>query len=170
MSGIQRSYQAILSGAILALAMLAAVAAGPVEAQESDASQWRALRFNEVNMRVGPAESYPISWVYRRKGLPLRVLRVSEAWIYVQEKDGTKGWISESQLTRARGVIVTGDEPVTLREEPLPTSKLRWRAEPGVVAALLGCREGWCEINAGGRSGWVEADRLWGDEDAGDES
>lgn len=90
--------------------------------------------------------------------------------MYVEERDGTKGWISESQLTRARAVLVIGEEPVALREEPIGGSKLRWRAEPGVVAKLLRCREKWCEVDAAGRTGWVKADRLWGDEGPASES
>jgi SH3-like domain-containing protein len=34
---------------------------------------WAALRAGEVNMRVGPSEDFPIEWVYRRQGLPVKV-------------------------------------------------------------------------------------------------
>ncbi|MEM7700467.1 MAG: SH3 domain-containing protein [Pseudomonadota bacterium] len=153
---------AILGGFLLAL-----LATGEAQAQNSEPPYWKSLRYERTFMRVGPSGEYPIDWVYRRQGLPVRVLRTREGWDFVEEPDGTKGWISASQLTRARSAIVTGEEPVSLREEPQADSKMLWRAAPGVVAKLLSCREDWCEINIEGRAGWVEADRLWGDEDPG---
>ncbi len=38
------------------------------------------LRANEVNLRAGPGEQFPIQWVYRRKGLPGEVIGKSDVW------------------------------------------------------------------------------------------
>ncbi|MEM7688246.1 MAG: SH3 domain-containing protein [Pseudomonadota bacterium] len=151
--------------AACALAAIAAPVNAPLSAQEAKGPYWAALRYDETNMRVGPSREYPIDWVYRRKGLPVQVLRSRDEWDLVVDPDGTKGWISGSQLTRSRFVLVVGEEPVALREEPQAESEMQWRAEPGVIAKLLRCREGWCEIENEGRAGWVEAGRLWGDEE-----
>jgi SH3-like domain-containing protein len=35
-------------------------------------------------MRVGPSEAYPIEWVYRRQGLPVKVVRVMQGWRLVE--------------------------------------------------------------------------------------
>ena len=150
---------------ILAGIGLALGSSAELRAQAEDESGWRSLRYSKTNMRAGPGGSYPIEWEYKREGMPVRVLRIREAWLYVEEIDGTKGWISESQLSKARGVLVTGEGEVTLHEEPSADSKLKWRAEPGVVARLNECQDGWCEIDVSGRTGWVAATRLWGDED-----
>ena len=150
---------------ILAGLILAGASAHSASAQNAKPPYWASLRFDETNMRVGPSREYPIDWVYRRKGLPVRVLRSRDEWDLVEDPDGTKGWVSGSQLTRARSAVVTGSDPVDMREEPLPQAKMLWRAEPGVVASLLRCREQWCEIEVTGRAGWVEASRLWGDEE-----
>ena len=154
----------------IVLAILAALLAGaflPVEAgaQDSEPPYWASLRYDEVRMRVGPSREYPIEWVYRRKGLPLKVIRSRDEWDLVEDPDGTQGWIAQSQLSRRRAALVIGEGLAALREQPEVTAKLRWRAEPGVVAQLISCREGWCEIDVTGRTGWVNADRLWGDEE-----
>lgn len=141
------------------------VSASALQAQNRTAPYWVSLKFDEVRMRVGPSQEYPIEWLYKREGLPMKVVRVREGWRLVQDPEGTQGWIARSQLADTRTALVVGEGAVTLREEPSATSKLRWRAEPGVVGKLLGCREGWCEIDVTGRTGWVEAQRLWGDEE-----
>ena len=56
------------------------VVAVPAAAQDEDVPYWASIRADEVNMRVGPAESYGIAWVYRRPELPVRVVRRSEGW------------------------------------------------------------------------------------------
>ncbi|MEM6856351.1 MAG: SH3 domain-containing protein [Pseudomonadota bacterium] len=152
---------AIHAGVLGALA----VSASALQAQTRQAPYWVSLKFDEVRMRVGPSQEYPIEWLYKREGLPMKVVRVREGWRLVQDPDGAQGWIAGSQLTDTRTALVVGEGLLTLREEPTATSKLRWRAQPGVVGRLLRCQDAWCEIDVTGRTGWVEAARLWGDEE-----
>jgi SH3-like domain-containing protein len=137
----------------------------PVRAQDREVPYWASLRYEQVNMRVGPSREYPIEWVYKRKGLPVKVLRLREGWRLVQDADGAQGWVAASQLTPERGALVIGTGLVDLRAAPDTGAALRWRAQPGVVARLLRCRDLWCEIDIAGKSGWVLAQRLWGSED-----
>lgn len=154
---------------VLGLALLAMLAA-PLQAQERALPYWASLRYDEVRMRVGPSDEYPIEWVYKRKGLPVKVVRVREGWRLVEDPEGAQGWIARSQLDPARGALVTGTGLAEVRAEPSASGAVRWRAEPGVVAALLRCREAWCEVDIAKRKGWVERARLWGTENLpGDE-
>ena len=113
-------------------------------------------------MRVGPSRDYPIDWVYKRKGLPVKVVRLREGWRLVQDPDGAQGWIVSSLLSAERGVLIVGEGPVDLLDLPNASTAVRWRAQPGVVAALRSCQDDWCEIDIGGKTGWVEQSRLWG--------
>ena len=146
------------------LGLIAALLAAPAHAQEREVPYWASLRYGEVRMRVGPSEEYPVEWVYKRKGLPVKVVRVREGWRYVEDPEGDRGWIARSQLDPERGALITGKGLADLRAEPSPASALRWRAEPGVIAALGPCREGWCEVDIAGRKGWIQQARLWGTE------
>lgn len=80
------------SFAVFAFAAIALLAA-PALAQDGEVPYWASIRASEVNMRVGPAESYRIDWVYRRAGLPMKVVRRQEGWRLVEDPDGTSGWI-----------------------------------------------------------------------------
>ncbi len=147
---------------LFALVLAASVATSEAHAQDREVPYWATLRFDEVNMRVGPSGEYKIDWVYRRKGLPVRVIRLREGWRLVQDHEGTQGWIAASQLSPSLGVLIVGDGLADMREDASASSALRWRAEPGVVGALVRCREGFCEIDVAGRTGWVVEERLWG--------
>lgn len=150
--------------AVLAAVLALWIGAGGdgARAQDRDVPYWATLRFDEVNMRVGPSRDYPIDWVYKRKGLPVKVVRLREGWRLIEDHEGAQGWIAASQLSPTLGALIIGEGLAELREDPAANAPIRWRAEPGVVGELLRCRENYCEIDVAGRSGWVAQERLWG--------
>ena len=153
---------AMLLRHLLAPIIVLSTLSAPALAQKGDTPYWAALRGNETNMRVGPGEDYKIAWVYRRAGLPLKVLRLKEGWRLVQDHEGTRGWMMSRFLTRARGAVVIGNGPAAMREQGKPGARLKWRLQPGVVGKLGDCSEGWCALDLGERDGFVPQDRLWG--------
>lgn len=138
------------------------LAAAPAAAQDEEVPYWASIRADEVNMRVGPAESYGIAWVYRRPELPVRVVRRSEGWRLVEDPAGAKGWILARFLSRQRGGIVKRGELTEMREKGSGGAKLLWKLEPGVVGKLGNCETGWCRFDTGGHVGFVPEDRIWG--------
>ncbi|MXP42387.1 hypothetical protein GRI75_12125 [Altererythrobacter soli] len=144
------------------LLFLALVLTAPASAQEREVPYWASLRSDEVNMRVGPSENYPVDWVYKRRNLPVKVVRLMQGWRLVRDPEGTQGWVVARLLSPERSAIVIGEGVAAMREEPSESSDLRWKVEPGVVGMLGECEAGWCELDVEGRKGWVEQDRLWG--------
>ena len=148
--------------ALAVLAMLFA-AVPAFAADEGEVPYWASLRADEVNLRVGPAETYRIAWVYRRVGLPMKVLRRMEGWRLVQDPDGARGWMLARFLKRDRGAIVRGNGYADMRDKADHQAKLLWRLEPGVTGRLGDCDEGWCRLDLGsGHQGFIEQSRLWG--------
>ncbi len=123
------------------------------------------LKAGKVNVRVGPSRSHPVLWVYQRKGMPVEVIAEFEHWRRIRDVDGDIGWIFHSLLDGRRKALVlpTADgEPLMLHALPTDNSEIVAAAEPGVVAKLEACRDGWCRISAGGYAGWTAKDTLWG--------
>tara|TARA_B100000678_G_scaffold275768_1_gene267990 strand:+ start:494 stop:964 length:471 start_codon:yes stop_codon:yes gene_type:complete len=136
--------------------------ATPAGGQNTDTPYWATIDVTEANMRVGPSAEYRIAWVYKRKGLPVKVLRMREGWRLVEDPAGDKGWVAARLLSRTRGGIVTGEGLAEMREEQRAGASVKWKLEPGVVGELGSCAENWCEFSVGKRSGFVEQTRLWG--------
>ena len=145
------------------LAIAVASTAAPAVGQEREVPYWASIRAESVNMRVGPSVDFPIEWVYRRQGLPVKVVRLNQGWRLVEDPDGTRGWVVARLLSPDRSALVIGEGPADMREDPDPSSDLRWKLEPGVVGRLGKCEQGWCELDVTGHRGWVRASRLWGD-------
>ncbi len=139
------------------------VAATPALADDEEVPYWASLRASEVNLRVGPAETYRINWVYHRPGLPMKVLRRMEGWRLVQDPDGARGWMLARFLKRDRGAIVMGKGAADMRDKGEGDATLLWRLKPGISGKLGDCDAGWCRFDLGnGHAGFVAQERLWG--------
>lgn len=148
----------IVAAAIAVLVTLSV----PGATQEREVPYWATIGTTKLNMRVGPSVNYQIDWVYKREGLPVKVIRVIDGWRLIRDPDGAEGWVVARLLSADRGAIVVGEGLAAMRESPARDAKLKWNAEPGVVGKLGECEAGWCHFDVKGRAGWIRADRLWG--------
>ena len=146
--------------------------AAPAAAQEAENSaksgesglplpRFVSLGANEVNLRTGPDRRYPITWVYKRRGLPVEIIQEYGIWRRIRDVDGVEGWVNRHLLTSNRTAYVTA-QVRTLYARPEAGSAAVWRVEPGVVAKITLCEEDWCQLNIGGRTGWIRRSEIWG--------
>lgn len=125
--------------------------------------RWVALRSADVNMRTGPGMRYPVEWQYHRRNLPVKLEREFEVWRLVEDQDGVKGWVHQANLTSSRGFVLKGPEQV-LRSRPSDSASPVALIKPGVLGRITSCgaTASWCQVRAGGYSGWLKRADLWG--------
>jgi SH3-like domain-containing protein len=119
------------------------------------------LGSDEVNLRYGPGEGYPIAWILAREGLPVEIVEEFDTWRKVRLHDGEIGWI-HSSLLRNRRTLLVADQIRDLRQSPDPNARILLRAEPGVIGELLDCDGSWCRAEIDGRRGWLQRADFWG--------
>jgi SH3-like domain-containing protein len=146
---------------IAAIFLAAAVVAG-FGAATSYSPHYVSLARDKVNMREGPSFKHRITWVYHRRGLPMRVLGHYDVWRHVEAADGTKGWVQGSMLSTARSVVVIGNKNAPVHDQPRSDSHVSVYLAPGVIARPQACKPELCEIVSAGVVGWVERKYLWG--------
>lgn len=151
---------AIQFTAVLAIAAMLALPRA-ARAQDSEAPYWASISASRAHMRTGPGRNYPASWLYRRAGLPIRVVEIYENWRKVEDPDGTQGWMLVNLLSSERTAMVHG-EIRTMHAEPNGASRVVYRVEPGVSGRIRHCRQGWCEFDVLGRRGHIRTAFLWG--------
>lgn len=122
-----------------------------------------ALRFDDVNLRVGPGTRYPIDWVYHRRDLPVEILRELDDWRLVQDQDSVRGWVRAPTLTPRRGFVVR-DAERTLRATAADTGNPVARLKPGVIGRVRSCAAGsiWCEVEVATYRGFLKRDEMFG--------
>jgi SH3-like domain-containing protein len=143
-------------------AALIVMLAAPTAAQDRPVPYWASIASGEAMMRTGPARSYPGIWLYKRRDLPVRVLKRHESWRLVQDPDGQRGWILVALLSDRRTALIRGSSPRPIHAEADDGSRVRYLAEPGVVGRISECGDGWCRIQIGQREGSIKVGDLWG--------
>ncbi len=156
-------------GLLLAVLLFGLLLA-PLSAQEAERigesglplPRFASLASDEVNMRTGPGAQYPVRWVYRRRGLPVKIVAEADQWRQVVDPDGEQGWIHSSLLSRRHTVLVVGETVVEVRRSPDAGARVLLRIEPGVIVELVSCDGQWCLIDLDGDRGWLRRAALWG--------
>ena len=147
-----------------------------------NSSSWASLKYNKTYLRTGPSKDNKVIWVYKRKGLPLKILRKKNEWNEVLLPSSQKGWINSSQISKKRNVIIQNkkslsDMALSKQKQITVTdknSKTIAYVQEGVIATLNKCKEDLCEIelkvkkekyffkNSYKLSGYIKKDFIWG--------
>lgn len=162
------------------LAALAALAAQPAVAQKAtlDLSarkpgpsglplpRFVSLKADEVNVRRGPGWDHAVAWVFRRIGLPVEVIAEHDVWRQVRDSEGASGWVLGSLLSGRRTVLIapwkTDKRTIDLHESVENSSAVKAKLAPGVLGDVERCTGEWCRIEAGGVSGFIGQELIWG--------
>lgn len=160
-------------GLLLALAAAAPPAAAPHKAPAPDKDATEGLsglpvpRFvslksdKDAYLRSGPGIRYPVLWAYRRKGLPVEVIREYGIWRQVRDIGGSVGWMNKQLISGNRTAVVTGTVR-TMYATPDLAGRAVWRIAPGAIVRVVLCSEAWCRVDRGGKSGYMLRVQLWG--------
>lgn len=148
----------VIRPAIAALAI--SLLSSPVSAQPVP-PYWASISAGEARMRTGPGRQFPAMWLYKRRNLPVKVIKTYPGWRKIEDPDGTQGWMQANLLSNERTGLVTG-EVRPLRDKPDSGAAIILKAEPGVVGIITECRRGWCKLNVTGRMGYIETAHIWG--------
>jgi len=162
---VKRIWAIVLASSICAWSFPAGIARGaePVLGSVTNlpVPRYVSLRSSEINVRRGPGLDYRKDWVFRRAGLPVKVVDEYGDWRRILDKDQAGGWVYHALITGRRTVVITEDG-IHFRERPIEAAAATARAERGVIARLRGCRPTWCEVEADGHRGWVPKAAIWG--------
>jgi SH3-like domain-containing protein len=123
------------------------------------------LKAERVNVRRGPSSEHQIAWVFTKKGLPVEIVAEFEQWRRIRDSEGSEGWVFHSMLTGKRTAMVAPwkkNRSVPLRTAAEHNAATVALARPGVIADIDSCNGSWCELTAGGYTGYVEQSMLWG--------
>ena len=125
-------------------------------------TNWGSLKYKKTYLRTGPSKENKVLWTYKKKGLPLRIIRKRGDWYYVEMVDKEKGWVNSSQVSTKRTIIVIAEDIMPLRENSSTNSRIIAKVEKNAVGDLLKCERIICEIDFYDVIGFVKKEFLWG--------
>jgi SH3-like domain-containing protein len=161
-----RSHPTVRSASTAALMLYFAMATA---ARAADAlAPFASLMADAVDVRSEPGLDKPITFAFKRAGLPVAVLEQRTGWARIEDTSGATGWVSSDLLSRRRTAIIlpppTGAaEPArALRASTRSSSDVLAYLEPGVIVGVVSCDGRTCRITTSGVRGFVDQDQLWG--------
>ena len=119
------------------------------------------LKYDDVNVRVGPGKRYPIHYVYKRAHLPVKIIEEFAHWRKIADYEGSSGWVHKGAIDGKRSAMVM-DKTQNLYADADAASRTVLRAQPHVIGALKKCEPDWCEMEINGRKGWIRKADIWG--------
>ncbi|MEP1093382.1 MAG: SH3 domain-containing protein [Rhizobiaceae bacterium] len=133
------------------------------------------LKFNKVNLRVGPGRKYAINWLYKKRGLPVEIIQEFDQWRRIRDSEGTTGWVLNSQLSSRRtGIVAPWEKPKIAFGNTVRASLFSGkgsaskdastvaRLQAGLMVTIDECHSQWCEVEAQDTRFWLQQEQLWG--------
>ena len=133
------------------------------------------LKFNKVNLRVGPGRKYAINWLYTKRGLPVEIIQEFDQWRRIRDSEGTTGWVLNSQLSSRRtGIVAPWEKPkiafgntvraalINGKDSASIDASTVARLQAGLMVTIDECHSQWCEVEAQDTRFWLQQDHLWG--------
>ena len=85
--------------------------------------EWLSLKYDKTYLRSGPSKQNKVLWTYKKKGLPVKVIRKKGDWYEVEMPERITGWISSTQISFKRRVLVISDELIDIRRKEQKTHR-----------------------------------------------
>ena len=139
---------------------------GPAQAGETSGlplPRFVSLRSDEVNLRTGPGQRYPIDWTYTKKDVPVEIIAEFDVWRKIRDWQGTEGWVHQGMLSGRRTlVVINGSHALRSGDSDLADQVAT--VEAGVFGRLLHCprNKEFCKVAFGSVEGWLKRDEIWG--------
>jgi len=118
-------------------------------------------KFNEVNVRNGPGLDHLKIYKIYKKGYPLEIIQKFENWKKVSDHQGLSGWISNSQLSDQKYVIMQEKEGYIFKFPNIESKKIAL-VKKNYVLKCEKCELDWCLIKDQKIKGWVKRQDVWG--------
>ena len=119
------------------------------------------LKSDTVNMRVGPGREYPLSWVYKKKNLPVKVIAEFDVWRKIIDHEGTTGWVHSQLVTLKRYALIQSRLTKLYRKADFDSPVVAV-ADKGVIVELQICEAQWCRIATQDLRAFVRREDIWG--------
>ena len=101
------------------------------------------------------------SRVYIKKGYPLKIISNFENWSKISDVNGIEGWISNSQLSEKKYVIITSNNEFLYKFPNIKSKKIA-KVMKNFVLENKKCNASWCFVKEKEIAGWVRKKGIWG--------
>ena len=144
----------------LTLVALLPMAAHTATESKTNYPKAASLKRAEVNVRAGPGTRYPILWVFRRKGWPVKIIAKYDNWYKIRDVEGEEGWVYLGMISSKQTAIISTDTAPADMLKRVDQERVLMRLGENVIVGVEECAPTHCKVNYQGDKGWVSKARL----------
>ena len=114
-------------------------------------------------MRTGPGRDFPVKFVIKKKGYPLKIVAEFNNWRKVVTFNKITGWVHTQLLSSIRTGLIT--KTTFLKSIPSNSTNYLAKLLPNLLVNIKKCNRKWCKIEISKTKvfvGWVQKETLWG--------
>jgi SH3-like domain-containing protein len=125
--------------------------------------EFKSIKSNDANMRIGPGKRFEIIWNFRKKGLPVKVLNKFEQWYKVETPDGSVGWMWSKLFYNKHKTVIFIENDHIYKKKSLE-SKVIANVFKNSILRVHFCESNWCKVEEKKHKikGYVKTDNIWG--------
>ena len=124
---------------------------------------FKSIKSDNANMRLGPGKRFEILWNFKKKGLPVKVLKKFEQWYKVETPDGSIGWMWGKLLSNKQKTIIFKKKENIYKKDSIESNIVAYVAKNTVLKVHF-CKNNWCKVGSKKYKiiGYVKTDNIWG--------
>ena len=133
------------------------------EELEKNNYEFKSIKSDNANMRVGPGKRFEILWNFKKKGLPVKILKKFEQWYEVETPDGSRGWMWNKLLSNKQKTVIFNKNEDIYKKSSLE-SDIVAHVSKNAILKLHFCKNDWCKVESKKYKviGYVRTNNIWG--------
>ena len=126
-------------------------------------NEFKSLKSDNANMRVGPGKRFEILWNFKKPGLPVKILKKFEQWYEVETPDGSIGWMWGKLLSNKQKTVLFKKKESLYERDNIESNIIAY-VNKNAILKLYFCKNYWCKVESKEHKikGFVKIDNLWG--------
>ena len=109
--------------------------------------EFKSLKSDDANMRVGPASTFEILWNFKKRDLPIKILKKFDHWYQVETPDGSVGWMWRNLISdKEKTIIFLKNEKIYKNRDI--EAKIIAYVEKNSILKIHYCKKEWCKVES----------------------
>ena len=126
--------------------------------------EFKSIKSNNANMRVGPAKTFEILWNFKKPGLPIKIHKKFDHWYQVETPDGSIGWMWRNLITKEKTIIFLKNEKIYKAKNK--ESEIIANVDKNSILKIYYCKNEWCKVESKKHKilGFIKnnSENIWG--------
>ena len=125
--------------------------------------EFKTIKSDNANMRVGPGKRFEILWNFKKPGLPIKIHKKFEQWYQIETPDGSIGWMRNNLISYKEKTIIFIKNAKIYKDKNME-SRVIANVDKNSILRVYYCKNEWCKVESKKYKiiGFAKRNSIWG--------